>query len=58
MGRRYIEDILETMGAYVDILKFACGSFSLMATGRLKELIALCHSYHVQVDPEGLSNMF
>ncbi len=29
MGKRYLEDILETMGAYIDILKFAGRSFSL-----------------------------
>ncbi len=30
VGRRYLEDVLETMGAYVDSLKFAGGSFALM----------------------------
>ncbi len=30
MGKRYLEDILETMGEYVDALKFADGSFTLM----------------------------
>lgn len=30
MGPRYLEDVLETMGWYVDALKFAGGSFSLM----------------------------
>jgi len=30
MGKRYLQDILETMGAYVDSLKFTGGSFSLM----------------------------
>jgi phosphosulfolactate synthase (CoM biosynthesis protein A) len=30
MGKRCLEDILETMGVYIDILKFAGGSFSLM----------------------------
>ena len=29
-GKRYLEDILETMGVYVDSLKFAGGSFTLM----------------------------
>ena len=33
MGKRYLEDVLETMGAYVDALKFAGGSFSLMPRG-------------------------
>jgi phosphosulfolactate synthase (CoM biosynthesis protein A) len=39
MGKRYLLDILETMGTYVDSLKFAGGSFSLMLPQRVKELI-------------------
>ena len=39
MGKRYLLDILETMGPYVDSLKFAGGSFSLMPPARVKELI-------------------
>lgn len=53
MGKRYLEDILETMGAYVDILKFAGGSFSLMPRAAVKELITLCHKFHVKVDTGG-----
>ena len=34
MGRHYLGDVLETMGGYVDALKFAGGSFSLMAPER------------------------
>jgi phosphosulfolactate synthase (CoM biosynthesis protein A) len=29
VGRRYLEDLFETMGPYVDSLKFAGGSFAL-----------------------------
>jgi hypothetical protein len=43
MGKRYLQDVLETMGVYVDTLKFAGGSFSLMPRERVKELIDLCH---------------
>lgn len=53
MGKRYLEDILETMGAYVDILKFAGGSFSLMPRKAVKELIDICHRYNVKVDTGG-----
>ena len=53
MGKRYLQDILETMGAYVDVLKFAGGSFSLMPRGAVKELIDLCHDYDVLVDTGG-----
>src|SRR5207248_23898 len=28
MGKRYLEDVLETMGEYIDSLKFAGGSFT------------------------------
>ncbi len=53
MGKRSLEDILETMGEYIDILKFAGGSFSLMPRKAVKELIDLCHRFDVQVDTGG-----
>ena len=53
MGKRYLQDILETMGSYVDSLKFAGGSFSLMPRQAVKELIDLCHDYDVLVDTGG-----
>src|SRR5213592_2745881 len=53
MGKRYLEDLLETMGAYVDTLKFAGGSFSLLPRRVLRELIDLCHRHHVRVSTGG-----
>lgn len=53
MGKRYLEDILETMGPYVDSLKFAGGSFSLMSRHALKELIDLAHHHQVMVSTGG-----
>jgi phosphosulfolactate synthase (CoM biosynthesis protein A) len=53
MGKRYLQDVLETMGAYVDALKFAAGSFSLMPRQAVKELIDLCHDHDVLVDTGG-----
>lgn len=53
MGRRYLEDILETMHPYVDGLKFAGGSFALMPRERLKEMIELAHRYQVYVSTGG-----
>jgi len=53
MGKRYLEDILETVGDYVDILKFAGGSFALMPRGAVAELIALCHRHNVLVSTGG-----
>jgi phosphosulfolactate synthase (CoM biosynthesis protein A) len=37
MGKRYLEDVLETMGDYVDSLKFAGGSFTLMPRSSSKK---------------------
>lgn len=53
MGKRYLQDVLETMGAYVDALKFAGGSFSLMPREAIKELIDLCHQHEVLVSTGG-----
>jgi len=53
VGKRYLEDILETMGAYVDILKYAGGSFSLMPRKAVQELNDLCHQYDVLVSTGG-----
>lgn len=53
MGKRYLEDILETMGEYVDSLKFAGGSFSLMPREKVKEIIELAHRYDVLVSTGG-----
>ncbi len=53
MGKRYLEDILETMGVYVDSLKFAGGSFTLMPKQSIKEIIELAHRYNVLVSTGG-----
>ena len=53
MGKHYLQDILETMGGYVDALKFAGGSFTLMPRKTVKDLIGLCHSYDVLVSTGG-----
>jgi phosphosulfolactate synthase (CoM biosynthesis protein A) len=53
MGKRYLQDVLETMGAYVDSLKFAGGSFALMPRSAVKELIDICHDYEVLVSTGG-----
>src|SRR5437016_5681828 len=53
MGQRYLEDVLETMGAYVDALKFAGGSFALMPRQVVRKLIELCHAHDVLVSTGG-----
>jgi len=53
MGPRYLEDVLATMGSYVDSLKFAGGSFTLMPRTELTNIIELCHKHNVLVSTGG-----
>src|SRR6266540_800060 len=53
LGRRYLEDLLEMMGAYVDSLKFAGGSFTLMPEQAVRDIIELCHKHDVLVSTGG-----
>src|SRR5262249_30601228 len=53
LGKRYLADLLETMGTYVDTLKFGGGSFALYSRQALRELIELCHAHQVQVATGG-----
>lgn len=53
MGKRYLQDVLETMGAYVDALKFAGGSFTLMPENAVRELLDICHAHGVLVSTGG-----
>jgi phosphosulfolactate synthase (CoM biosynthesis protein A) len=53
VGRRYLEDLFETMGAYVDSLKFAGGSFTLMPEQAVRDVIELCHKHNVLISTGG-----
>jgi phosphosulfolactate synthase (CoM biosynthesis protein A) len=53
MGKRYLSDVLETMGEWIDSLKFAGGSFTLMPPERVRELIDLAHEHQVMVSTGG-----
>jgi phosphosulfolactate synthase (CoM biosynthesis protein A) len=53
MGPRYLDDVLETMGDYVDILKFAGGSFTLMPRSALRAIIDAAHRHEVRVSTGG-----
>ncbi|OQZ02597.1 MAG: phosphosulfolactate synthase [Candidatus Brocadia sp. UTAMX2] len=53
MGRNYLCDVLGTMGTYIDTLKFAGGSFTLMPRRVVKEIIDLCHAHKVRVSTGG-----
>jgi phosphosulfolactate synthase (CoM biosynthesis protein A) len=53
MGPRYLQDVLETMGEYADILKFAGGSFTLFPRPVLKGIIDIAHEHDVMVSTGG-----
>jgi phosphosulfolactate synthase (CoM biosynthesis protein A) len=53
VGRRYLEDLFETMGAYIDSLKFAGGSFTLMPEQAVRDIIELSHKHDVLVSTGG-----
>jgi len=53
MGKRYLEDILETMGEFVDSVKFAGGSFTLMPPKALREIIETAHRHNTMVSTGG-----
>jgi len=53
MGPHYLSDVLDTMGAYVDSLKFAGGAFTLMPEKAVRDLISLCHRHDVLVSTGG-----
>lgn len=53
MGKRYLEDVLETMSPYIDSLKFAGGSFTLYSASALKEIVDLAHRYDVMISTGG-----
>ena len=53
VGRRYLEDLFEMMGAYIDSLKFAGGSFTLMPERAVRDIIEVCHKHDVLVSTGG-----
>lgn len=53
VGERYLQDLLETMGAYIDGFKFAGGAFALMPRKAVTGLIEICHRHGVQVSTGG-----
>jgi phosphosulfolactate synthase (CoM biosynthesis protein A) len=53
VGKRYLQDVFETMGEYVDIFKFSGGSFVLMPEKAVQDLIDTCHEHDVLVSTGG-----
>jgi phosphosulfolactate synthase (CoM biosynthesis protein A) len=53
MGQRYLSDILETVGEYVDGLKYSGGSFALMPADSVKAVTKLAHDHGLYVSTGG-----
>lgn len=53
VGEHYLADLLGAMGQYVDTLKFAGGSFSIMPRRSLRSIIEVCHRHDVHVSTGG-----
>jgi len=53
VGRSYLADLFETMGVYIDTLKYAGGSFALMPRPAVRALNDLCHEHDVAVSTGG-----
>jgi phosphosulfolactate synthase (CoM biosynthesis protein A) len=53
MGKRYLKDIMETVGEHFDSLKFSGGSFSLMPKKAVTELIDIAHEHDALVSTGG-----
>jgi phosphosulfolactate synthase (CoM biosynthesis protein A) len=53
VGQHYLADLLEIMGAYVDGVKYAGGSFALMPRTRVRELNDLVHRHNAYVSTGG-----
>jgi phosphosulfolactate synthase (CoM biosynthesis protein A) len=53
MGKRYLRDVLETMGPYIDSIKFAGGSFTVIQPKALQVIIDVAHDYEVLVSTGG-----
>jgi phosphosulfolactate synthase (CoM biosynthesis protein A) len=53
VGTSYLRDLLETMGSWVDTLKYAGGSFALMPRESVRALNELSHEHDVEVSTGG-----
>jgi phosphosulfolactate synthase (CoM biosynthesis protein A) len=52
-GPRHLADILETMGQWIDGVKFAGGSFALMSPEAVKSLTTVAHEHEAYVSTGG-----
>lgn len=53
LGPRYLRDLLEAFGDWIDIFKFSGGSFAVISQRTVQELIEICHEHQVLVSTGG-----
>ena len=53
MGPQYLTDLLDSVGKYIDSLKFAGGSFAIINPDSVSELIEIAHKHEVEVSTGG-----
>ena len=53
VGPRYLEDVFEIAGEWIDTLKFSGGSFSLMTRSAVRHIVDVCHRNDVRVSTGG-----
>lgn len=52
-GRRHLQDVLETMGAWVDGVKFSGGAFALFPRRAVRAMVEVCHGHGTYVSTGG-----
>ncbi len=53
VGKHYLEDLLQALGEYVDMFKWAGGSFAILPARAVRELNEVCHAHAVRVSTGG-----
>jgi phosphosulfolactate synthase (CoM biosynthesis protein A) len=53
VGKNYLQDVFETMSPYIDSIKFAGGSFTIIQPKALQDIIETAHRYDVLVSTGG-----
>jgi phosphosulfolactate synthase (CoM biosynthesis protein A) len=52
-GQRHLADLMETVGVWIDGIKYAGGSFALMPPEAVKSINRIAHDYHAYVSTGG-----
>ena len=53
VGKTYLQELLDTMGQWIDSFKFGGGAFAVMPRRVVTEIIEICHAHDVTVSTGG-----